>query len=194
MIFDLEKGCSMPCTQNSYRRLQQCIGVWEINEVSVKDADKELGKLGVYKYHFNLDQTPSYHHSGSKQEKLVNQAKCYQRDVYSAIRFLIFIQEAIIQALRKIGSWITDVANSNNFEEKQKLLSNILPSLVAHWNNNETPQKPYQETPSHLPSPFLINTILQLKGADKLHEKQKGNLNPDQSFNYGESLGNFILK
>ncbi|CAJ0752636.1 23624_t:CDS:2 [Entrophospora sp. SA101] len=176
MIFDLEKGCSMPCTQNSYRRLQQCIGVWEINEVSVKDADKELGKLGVYKYHFNLDQTPSYHHSKGKASK-----KCSHKN-------------DLEQALRKIGSWITDVANSNNFEEKQKLLSNILPSLVAHWNNNETPQKPYQETPSHLPSPFLINTILQLKGADKLHEKQKGNLNPDQSFNYGESLGNFILK
>nr|CAG8649610.1 8688_t:CDS:2 [Entrophospora candida] len=245
MIFDSEKGCSMPCTQNSYRRLQQCIGVWEINKVSVKDADKELGKLGVCKYHFNLDQTPSYHPSGSKQEKLVNQAKMlskrclfchkifniYSRGNYcnkhswqiSDRKLLIScicqftcpstINEILNKKSNNIANALPryicqdccykkgchiynppDVANSGNFEEKQKLLSNILPSLVAHWNNNETPQKPCQETPSHLPSPFLINTILQVKGADKLHENQKGNLNPDQSFNYGESLGNFILK
>jgi hypothetical protein len=79
-------------------------------------------------------------------------------------------------------------------EEKQNLLSNLLPSLAAHWNNKETPQKTSQKIPSHFPSPFLINTILKLKGADKLHEKQKSNLNPNQSFDYGESLGNFILK
>nr|CAG8551667.1 9431_t:CDS:2 [Entrophospora candida] len=273
MVFDLEKGCSMPCTRYSYRKLQQCIGVWEINTVSVKDADKELGKLGVCKYHFNLDQTPSYHPSGLKQKKSVDHAKMlskrclfchkifniYSRDNYCDLhswqisdkKFLTscicqftcpsrineFLNKKshnianaspryicqdcchknechiynppgrgrtlkecshkndLEQVLRKIGSWITDVANSNNFEEKQKLLSNILPSLVAHWNNNETPQKPYQETPpSHFPSPFLINTILKLKGADKLYEKQKGDLNPNQSFNYGESLGKFILK
>ena len=88
--------------------------------------------------------------------------------------------------MKKIGGWIINVANSDNFNEKQDLLSTLLPSLATYWDN------PLQENHSHLPSTFLINTILKIKGADKLHEKQKGNLDSKESFNYGESLGNFF--
>jgi hypothetical protein len=269
MIFDSEKEYSVPCTENSLRTLQQCIGVWEIDPIAVKNAGNDLKKLGVCQYHFNLDQYPLYHQSGIKQNNPVHLAKllskrclfCYKIfKVYSrgnhhcekhswqvinknlltscicqfkcpSITDKILInksncavngsfksryicqgcyhkngghiytrpgkgkkpqvcshQNDTEEVLRKIGSWIINIANSNNLEEKQNLLSNLVPSLAAHWNNSS------QKNPSYSPSTFLINTILKLRGADKLHEDQKDNLNPDKSFNNGELLGKFILK
>jgi len=40
----------------------------------------------------------------------------------------------------------------------------------------------------------LINTVSKIGSVDELHNEQKGNLDPNESFNFGKSLGNFLLK
>lgn len=95
------------------------------------------------------------------------------------------------EVLKKIGNWIIDVANSGDSTTKKNLLSNLTNSLTAYWKNDH---KDSSEETVNLPSKFLINTILKFEGADKLKEKQNYKLNPDDSFNYGETLGNFLLK
>ena len=52
--------------------LQQCIGVWEINPDTVKNAGNKLERLAVCKPHFHLDQTRKYHPTGIKQDKSNN--------------------------------------------------------------------------------------------------------------------------
>ena len=69
MSFDIEKSCSFACTKNSFRKLQQCVGVWEVNPAAINDIGDEPEKLAVCQMHFHLDQNPRFHETGMKQGK-----------------------------------------------------------------------------------------------------------------------------
>jgi hypothetical protein len=56
VIIDNEHGEIRRCNQSSAKRLQELLGVWEIDASAVADIKKELHLLGVCMNHFNYDQ------------------------------------------------------------------------------------------------------------------------------------------
>jgi hypothetical protein len=60
------------------RGLWQLIGTWQLNNLAVHQASKELNKLGVCYSHFTFDQN-QLHKAGAKGEKNVKQSLIHSR-------------------------------------------------------------------------------------------------------------------
>jgi hypothetical protein len=105
--------------------------------------------------------------------------------------------------LRIIGNWILNVASSSDEELKQKLLSKLSHSLTVYWKNdhlNNSDQLYKKNSNSDFvpifvnpPSIFIINTCLKLGKANKLAQKRYEKILPDDSFEFGQNLGQLLL-
>lgn len=73
------------------------------------------------------------------------------------------------EALKKIGNWIIDVANSGDCTAKKCLLSNLTNFLTADWKKDH--KDSFEET-VNLPSKLILNQCnLNFEGADNKKNK-----------------------
>ncbi|GES84163.1 hypothetical protein GLOIN_2v1768551 [Rhizophagus clarus] len=79
VIVDIKDGKLQRCNSNDkLRGLWQLIGTWQLDNLAVHQASKELNRLGVCYSHFTFDQN-QLHKAGAKSEKNVKQSLIHSR-------------------------------------------------------------------------------------------------------------------
>jgi hypothetical protein len=89
VIIDNEHGEIRRCNGTSVRRVQELIGVWEIDMDAVNNVNKELHLLGVCSRHFNYDQN-TVHSKNLKSQHSSNRGQINCRICFFCNRKKIF--------------------------------------------------------------------------------------------------------
>jgi hypothetical protein len=90
VIVDKLDGCIKRCeNSDSFRKLWQLCGVWQVDGDGISEADGILERLGVCNYHFNHDQN-NLHDPGFKRKKDTSQSMLRRRCLYCGKLFYFF--------------------------------------------------------------------------------------------------------
>ncbi|CAG8500579.1 15006_t:CDS:2, partial [Racocetra fulgida] len=186
VIIDNEHGKIRRCNETSNKRLRELIGVWKIDMDAVNEVNNELHLLGVCSKHFNYDQNTVYSKK-LKEEQWghlhIHQGSGCREDPGCTAEH----SDDTTTALYHFARLIEMVAQSENDGTKEHLLQALFPCL-----RNLDFDSPSAQT-NRLPSLFVVNTALKVKGLNFYKQIKQFTLNPKKCKEFGESLALDVL-
>ncbi|PKC06871.1 hypothetical protein RhiirA5_418981 [Rhizophagus irregularis] len=148
------------------------------NGKSIVEADGVLERLGVYSYHFNNDQK-NLHEPGFKQLKDTSQSVLYRRRYLFCKKLYYFFtrgtgcEKHSWKIIERNVQVLLHVANNENFEYQENVLTAILPQISPFFNaKNKSTMVSQLDISNTLdkslysnhsaPSYFILKTVMKL--------------------------------